>query len=85
MKKTNIRIPSVAGQFYSASKQGLNKQIEALISPEAAGREKPTTDVIACMLPHAGYMYSGAVAVNTLCCLNIKEKIILIGPNHTGY
>jgi AmmeMemoRadiSam system protein B len=87
MKKTNIRLPSVAGQFYSASKQGLNKQIQALLNSGAVAKEKAagSASVIACMLPHAGYMYSGAVAAQTVSCLNIKDKIILLGPNHTGY
>lgn len=87
MKKTNIRLPSVAGQFYSASKQGLNKQIQALLNSGAMAKEKAAgnASVIACMLPHAGYMYSGAVAAQTVSCLTIKDKIILLGPNHTGY
>lgn len=87
MKKTNIRLPSVAGQFYSASKQDLNKQIQALLNSGAVAKEKAAggASVIACMLPHAGYMYSGAVAAQTVSCLKIKDKIILLGPNHTGY
>jgi hypothetical protein len=80
MEKSKIRKPAVAGQFYSSSNQGLKKQIEAFIDKKA---EK--MDVIACMLPHAGYMYSGAVAGDTVCRINIKDKIILLGPNHTGY
>jgi hypothetical protein len=36
------------------------------------------------MLPHAGYMYSGRVAAETVSRIEIKEKIILLGPNHNA-
>jgi AmmeMemoRadiSam system protein B len=80
MKELKIRKPAVAGQFYPSSKQELKNQIEALINKNARKR-----DCVACMLPHAGYMYSGLVAGETVSHINIKDKIILLGPNHTGY
>lgn len=80
MEKFKVREPAVAGQFYPSSSQALKNQIETLIDKKAA-----KLDVIACMLPHAGYMYSGGVAGQTVCRINIKDKIILLGPNHTGY
>lgn len=79
MKELKIREPVVAGQFYPASSLGLKNQIETLID-----KKVDTRDVIACVLPHAGYMYSGRVAAQTLSRVNIKDKIILLGPNHTG-
>ena len=75
-----IRRPVVAGQFYPSSARALKDQISSFIDKEA-----PKSDIIACMLPHAGYIYSGAVAAKTLSAVNVKEKIILLGPNHTGY
>jgi hypothetical protein len=69
----------VAGQFYPSSAEKLKKQIETLIDKKAAKLE-----ALACVLPHAGYMYSGGVAAKTVSCINIKDKIILLGPNHTG-
>lgn len=75
-----IRRPVVAGQFYPSSARELKNQIEAFIDKQAVG-----SDVIACMLPHAGYAYSGSVAAQTISRINIKSKIILLGPNHTGY
>lgn len=80
MEKIKIRKPAVAGQFYSSSNVDLRKQIEAFINKEA---EK--INAIACMLPHAGYTYSGKVAGMTVSHINLKDKIILLGPNHTGY
>jgi AmmeMemoRadiSam system protein B len=80
MEKSKVRKPAVAGQFYSSSSHDLKKQIEAFIDKKAT-----KMDAVACMLPHAGYMYSGAVAGDTVCRINIKDKVILLGPNHTGY
>lgn len=80
MEKSNLRMPAVAGQFYPSSVQGLKNQIETFIDKKVSRQ-----DAIACVLPHAGYMYSGRVAAETASCINIKDKIILLGPNHTGY
>lgn len=79
-RSDKIRQPQVAGQFYPSSSQELKNQIEALIDKQA-----DKIDIIACMLPHAGYIYSGSVAAKTVSRINIKNKVILLGPNHTGY
>lgn len=75
-----IREPAVAGKFYPSTPQGLKNQIEACVNKHANKQ-----DIIACMLPHAGYVYSGLVAAQTVSRINIKNKVILLGPNHTGY
>ena len=76
---SKLRQAVVAGQFYPASAQAIKNQISGFIAKQGA-----KTDAIACMLPHAGYMYSGRVAAETLSKINIKDKAILLGPNHTG-
>jgi hypothetical protein len=86
MESSKIRKPTVAGQFYPAATQSLSKQIQGLLGPAlSAGEEAGEYDALACMLPHAGYIYSGSVAVQTVSRIKIKDKIILLGPNHTGY
>jgi len=80
MEKINLRKPVVAGQFYPASPVELRNQIETFIEKKAK-----KVNVITCMLPHAGFVYSGRVAAQTLSHVNIKDRIILLGPNHTGY
>lgn len=79
MQQGSVRNPVAAGQFYPGSAQELKQQIAAFINKEAKKR-----DCIACVLPHAGYIYSGLVAAETISCVNIKENVILLGPNHTG-
>lgn len=75
-----IREPVVAGQFYPGSQASLRKQIEAFLDKDAA-----KIDAKAVVLPHAGYVYSGAVAGKTISQVNIKDTCIILGPNHTGY
>ncbi len=79
MNLSKIRRSIVAGKFYPAQAEEINRQIESFLVP---GIKK--SDALACMLPHAGYTYSGRVAALTVANINIKEKIILLGPNHTG-
>ena len=80
MTKSDIRMPAVAGQFYPADANKLREQISSFTKGQ-----KEQVDAIACVLPHAGYMYSGAVAGKTVAGIKVKERIILLGPNHTGY
>jgi AmmeMemoRadiSam system protein B len=75
----NLRPPVVSGQFYPSSPNELRKQIGTLINSDA---EKE--NCLACILPHAGYAYSGRVAALTVSSVNIKDRVILLGPNHTG-
>jgi len=79
MEKSKIRKPVVSGQFYPASAGEITRLIEEFL---VSAPEKD--DCIACMLPHAGYIYSGRVAVETVSRVNIKDTVILLGPNHTG-
>ncbi len=80
MEEFKIRMPAVSGQFYPSFAQDLRKQIDAFVDKKAN-----KTDALGCMLPHAGYMYSGRVAAETISQINLKDKIILLGPNHTGF
>lgn len=79
MEQVKIRKPAVAGQFYPSSTVALRKQIVGFIDPKIS-----KTDSLGCILPHAGYLYSGKVAVDTISSINLRDKVILIGPNHTG-
>jgi len=77
--QTNIRKACVAGQFYPDEPDALFDLISSFkIKP---GQKQ---DVLGCLLPHAGYIYSGRVAAQTLSGVNIKDTLILLGPNHTG-
>ncbi|HUU17891.1 MAG TPA: AmmeMemoRadiSam system protein B [Sedimentisphaerales bacterium] len=71
---------SLAGTWYSADAETLAEQIEAFFQK---AQVKSINDVIALILPHAGYQYSGQTAACGLKTTNKKyERIIIIGPSH---
>ncbi len=41
-------------------------------------------DVISCICPHAGWVYSGKVAGEVYSLIKPADVYILVGPNHTG-
>ena len=97
MQEMNERKPAVAGQFYAYSASDLKKQIEDCFLKKYFGPEKlPTVNekekgerkIIGLIVPHAGYIYSGAIAANSyfhLATDGKPETFIIVGPNHTGF
>lgn len=87
-----IRRPAVAGTFYEASRDRLMEQIKWAIRHELGPGEavKPpegVRKVIAVIVPHAGYMYSGPVAAHAYAEIGRYGKpstFVIIGPNHYG-
>jgi AmmeMemoRadiSam system protein B len=79
MGTTTIRHPAVAGRFYSGDPQQLRTEIQSYIAP-------PVTPVraLGCVVPHAGYMYSGHVAGAVYAHIELPRKFIILCPNHTG-
>ncbi|MFA5007732.1 MAG: AmmeMemoRadiSam system protein B [Candidatus Omnitrophota bacterium] len=75
-----IREPVVSGQFYPQEAVELKKVIEAF-KPKVP----PKGAVYGLILPHAGYVYSGRVTVATVSKVLPKKRIVILGPNHTGY
>jgi len=70
----------IAGSWYPADANLLKKQLGELFAKAEA---KPIDNVIALVLPHAGYQYSGITAASALKTINRKYKrIIVIGPSH---
>ncbi|MBM15065.1 MAG: AmmeMemoRadiSam system protein B [Nitrospina sp.] len=78
--KKNKRIPAVAGKFYSANRYELEKNIKGHLINPLQKKHK----AIGMVSPHAGLMYSGAVAGAIYSQVEIPDTVILIGPNHTG-
>ena len=80
-KTAMIRRPAVAGTFYPADP----KSLEAEIAGFVAGRRPPRDPAaIAVMVPHAGYVYSGGIAVETFLATRLPGRVVILGPNHTG-
>jgi MEMO1 family protein len=74
-----IRPPAVAGRFYPDDPLRLGEQVDSfLAAPDALKK----IGARACMVPHAGYIYSGNVAGAVYKRLEIPARVILIGPRH---
>ncbi len=73
------RQPAVAGQFYSSIADDLQIQVSGFTKTATA-----EAGVLGAVMPHAGYVYSGSVAGETVSHLAIPETVIILGPNHTG-
>jgi AmmeMemoRadiSam system protein B len=88
---SQIRQPVVAGAFYESHKQTLASDVNAFLESarlEAAssGSSETVTSPKAIIVPHAGYIYSGAVAASAYTSLvaahDTIKRVVLLGPVH---
>lgn len=79
---SNLKEPSVAGQFYSADPKVLSRDLDTFFSQSTVGPSQKMVRIL--ITPHAGYIYSGAVAANSYKAAGLGQysTIILIGPSH---
>lgn len=80
MAATLVRHPAVAGRFYPRDPEALRKEVRSFLDQAPA---KPVR-ALGCIVPHAGYVYSGHVAGAVFAELQIPELCIVMCPNHTG-
>jgi len=80
-----VRPPAVAGMFYPADKNELERLIKMLLDKNIPNEQ--FNHIYGIVSPHAGYIYSGgtaAFAYNT-----VKEKdyetVVVISPSHREY
>ena len=88
--RPNVRPPAVAGTFYPASRGALAAEVDAHLDRARAqlvrgGAERaPVPKAI--VVPHAGYVYSGAVAAKAFVRLEPARervtRVVLVGPAH---
>lgn len=74
-----LRPPAVAGRFYPADPAELTRQIQGFVAAAIPAKKR---HVVACLVPHAGYKYSGAVAGNVFARLDLPRQIIILGVRH---
>lgn len=79
-----VRPPAVAGRFYPDRADQLLRDVQKYASSLAVSAAHPRVKAIGCVAPHAGYMYSGAVAGAVYSSLEIPKRCIILCPNHTG-
>lgn len=73
----------LAGRWYPAGPNELSRQIKGFFDKAQIRPIRPRRNVIALILPHAGYAYSGQTAAFGLKAAQKKYKrIVVIGPSH---
>jgi MEMO1 family protein len=74
-----LRLPAVAGRFYPSDPDELRAVVrEHVTAPPSV---KPSR-VKACLVPHAGYLYSGHVAGAVFSRIALPSKILILGVRH---
>jgi len=79
-----LRLPAVAGQFYSGNPSALQAEIDKYLDEaELYPQYRP----IALIAPHAGYIYSGGVAGYSYKQVQGKKysTVVVISPSHTEW
>lgn len=74
-------MPAVAGRFYPSDPSELAKTLDLYLAPGSSDVVGATPG---CMVPHAGFMYSGHVAGAVYRRLPACSTFVILGPNHSG-
>jgi len=80
-----IRPPAVAGTFYPGEARALAGELDELMDGvECAGPRLGWPKAV--IVPHAGYVYSGAVAAHAYAALagarGVVRRVVVLGPVH---
>jgi AmmeMemoRadiSam system protein B len=74
-----LRMPAVSGRFYPSNPAELTALIREYTKVENEGA---LLKAKACLVPHAGYVYSGHVAGAVYGRVSIPKKILVLGVRH---
>jgi AmmeMemoRadiSam system protein B len=79
----SIRPAAVAGLFYPGTPRALSTAVAGYLG-ESTGDDRPAPKAI--VVPHAGYVYSGAMAGTAYACLprarGVIRRVVIVGPAH---
>lgn len=78
----STRPPAVAGMYYPGEAETLSSTVRAMLADAAGVAIAPK----ALIVPHAGYVYSGAIAASGYAALGAVasriRRVVLLGPTH---
>jgi AmmeMemoRadiSam system protein B len=74
-----IREPAVAGTFYPQDREELLAYLQQTVPAQVQ-----TETCLGVISPHAGYVYSGAIAASVFAATVIPRQVVILGPNHHG-
>lgn len=80
------RQPAVAGAFYPEQAPALAREVGAMLAAARLGLDASDQWPKAIIVPHAGYIYSGATAARAYARLvsgrRMISRVVLLGPAH---
>jgi len=84
----SVRPPAVAGSFYPGTADSLGSALrEAFADAVIPAVDAPVPKAL--VVPHAGYMYSGAIAASAYARIiparSTIRRVVLLGPSHRVY
>jgi len=74
-----LRLPAVAGRFYPSDPAELTALVHKCV--KADSRTSPVRTK-ACLVPHAGYVYSGHVAGTVYARMALPKRFLILGVRH---
>jgi AmmeMemoRadiSam system protein B len=74
-----LRLPAVSGRFYPSHPTELTALIREFTKTDG---NATLVRVKACLVPHAGYVYSGHVAGAVYARIAVPKKIVILGVRH---
>jgi MEMO1 family protein len=74
-----LRLPAVSGRFYPSNPTELTALVRQYT---AADKMAVPVRARACLVPHAGYVYSGHVAGAVYARMAIPKKVLILGVRH---
>jgi len=84
--QNQIRHPAVAGAFYPGQESILSNAVASLLATASLATDAPAQAPKAIIVPHAGYIYSGATAALAYARLapvrQTIRRVVLLGPVH---
>lgn len=82
----NRRLPAVAGRFYPAEERRCRDEVAELLARHARpARAENAAAPVAGLVPHAGWMFSGAVAAHVMCeiaAVRSPGTVVVFGADH---
>jgi AmmeMemoRadiSam system protein B len=74
-----LRLPAVAGQFYPSNPRELSSLVRQCLHQKSPPKKE---HVKGCLVPHAGYIYSGNVAGAVFARIEMPQKVVVLGVRH---
>ena len=73
-----VRPPAVAGAFYPSEPAKIDAELDKMFR----GASTPPLPCAAVVVPHAGWIYSGRLAAQTLAQVKFPDRAIIFAPKH---